>query len=233
MSHLINNELIWVSIPKCASFSVEEALRKSKLKLEFIDENDRTSHYHTPLNRCLDQWGRKESICITRDWLSRWLSALNYVWDQIEFECEYYTPIRKWVDIDNEYIFKTFDTNFLNELHLISDAVGRYGKSSGLKSCWFKLVNEEPNPSELMSPGIDTLISQIFYKSNKKCTYEFDITEIDKFTDFIEDRFGERLIINHTNKTSKRPNKIIVNDELKSFIWDNFEKRFEKKNILI
>ena len=233
MSHLINNELIWVSIPKCASFSIEAALRESKLKLELIDENDQTTHFHTPLNRCLEQWGNKETICITRDWLSRWLSALNYTWDNIEFENKYYTPIRKWEDVDNEYLYKTFNTTFLNELHMISDSIGKYGKNSAMKSCWFSLVNEEPNPLWSLSPGIDTLISQRFYKSNKKCTYEFDISEIDKFTDFIEDRFGERLIIQNTNRSSKRQNKIIVNDELKSFIWNNFEKRFDKKNVLI
>ena len=233
MSHLINNELIWISIPKCASYSVEQALRNSKLKSELIDENDKTTHYHTPLNRCLEQWGNKETVCITRNWLSRWLSSLNYVWDNIEFEGEYYTPVRKWEDIDNEYIYKTFNTDFLNELHLISNDIGRYGTNSGMKSCYFKLVNEEPNPSIPHTVGIDTLLSQRFYKSNKKCTYEFDISEIDKFTDFIEDRFGERLIVNHSNKTSKRPNNIIVNDELKSFIWENFEKRFDKRNHLI
>lgn len=233
MSHLINNELIWISIPKCASFSIEAALRESKLKLELIDENDQTTHFHTPLNRCLEQWGNKETICITRDWLSRWISALNYTWDKIEFENKYYTPIRKWEDVDNEYLYKTFNTTFLNELHMISDSIGKYGKHSAMKSCWFSLVNEEPNPLWHLSPGIDTLISQRFYKSNKKCTYEFDISEIDKFTDFIEDRFGERLIIQNTNRSSKRQNKIIVNDELKSFIWNNFEKRFDKKNVLI
>ena len=70
-------------------------------------------------------------------------------------------------------------------------------------------------------------------KSGIKLPSFMNKSEIDKFTDFIEDRFGETLIINHTNKTSKRPNKIIVNDELKSFIWENFEKRFEKGNHLI
>ena len=64
MSHLINNELIWVSIPKCASYSIEQSLRNSKLNLELIDENDKTSHHHAPLNRCLEQWGNKETVCI-------------------------------------------------------------------------------------------------------------------------------------------------------------------------
>ena len=56
---------------------------------------------------------------------------------------------------------------------------------------------------------------------------------MDKFVDFIENRFGERLVIKNTNQSTKRPNKIIINDELKSFIWENFEKRFEKTNQLI
>ena len=34
MSLLINNELIWVSIPKNASFSIEHALKNSKLEIK-------------------------------------------------------------------------------------------------------------------------------------------------------------------------------------------------------
>ena len=104
---------------------------------------------------------------------------------------------------------------------------------NGIKKCFLKLVNEEYDPLKRMPGTVDTLISQKYFKSNRKCTYEFDIREIDKFVDFIEDRFGERLIINKFNQSTKRPNKIIVNDELKSFIWESFEKRFEKRNELI
>jgi benzoyl-CoA reductase/2-hydroxyglutaryl-CoA dehydratase subunit BcrC/BadD/HgdB len=78
-----------------------------------------------------------------------------------------------------------------------------------------------------------TLVSPNFFKSNRKCTYEFDIKEIDKFVDFIEDRFGEKLQLDTLNASPKRPNKIIVNDKLKSFVWEKFEKRFEKRNQLI
>jgi hypothetical protein len=224
VSHLINNELIWVSNPKCASFSIETALRNSKLKLEIYDPNTITDHYHVPLNECLLTWGNKETICITRDWLSKWLSALNYVWDTIEIYTNY-TPICKWEDIDNEFIYKTFDTDFLNHLHLINEY--------GYKTCFLKMVKEKDEPSNRDSNGMTTLISERYYKSNKKCTYEFDIKEIDKFTDFIEERFGERLIIETTNQSTKRINKIVIDDKLKQWIWKNFEKRFEKNNHLI
>ena len=78
-----------------------------------------------------------------------------------------------------------------------------------------------------------SLISEKSWKSNLNCTYEFDIKEIDKFVDFIEDRFGERLIIEKINKSTKRQNKIVIDNKLKQFVWDNFEKRFEKRNQLI
>lgn len=226
MSHLINNNLIWISIPKCASYSIEQAIRNSKLNLEIFEPNNKTLHFHIPVNQCLERWGDKETVCINRDWFSRWLSALNFVWDNIELESEY-TPICKWEDIDNNYIYKTFDTDFLNKLHWISNDY------TGWKSCWFKLVKENSDSTLHIRGAVDTLLSQKFFKSNKKCTYEFDISEIDKFVDFIENRFGERLIIDHTNKTSKRKNKMVINDELKQWVWDNFEKRFDKRNVLI
>ena len=226
MSHIINNELIWVSIPKCASLSIERALRNSKLKLEMYDPNTITSHYHVPLNECLLTWGNKETVCITRDWVYRWLSSLNFIWDKIEFESKY-TPIRKWEDIDNEFIYKTFDTDFLNNLHLVD------GEDVGAKSSFLKLVKEKHDPSKKMPGVMITLISQKYFLSNKKCTYEFDINEIDKFTDFIEERYGEKLIIENTNQSTKRANKIVIDDKLKQWIWENFEKRFEKRNQLI
>ena len=226
MSHLINNELIWISTPKCASFSIETALRKSKLKLEMYDPNDMSKHYHPPLNECLLIWGNKETICINRDWVDRWLSALNFIWDKIEFESEY-TPIRKWKDIDNKFLYKIIDTDFLNNLHLVDD------EFIGLKNCFLKLVKEKYEPSNKITNTLVTLISLKYFKSNKKCTYEFDIKEIDKFVDFIENRFGERLIIEKKNVSTNRPNKIVIDNELKSFIWENFEKRFEKRNELI
>jgi hypothetical protein len=226
MSHLINNELIWISNPKCASVSIERALRNSKLKLEMYDPNEMTGHYHTPLNECLSTWSNKETICITRDWISKWLSSLNYLWDTIEYKSNH-TPICKWEDIDNEFIYNTFDIHFLNHLHSMD------GNGLGYQKCFLKLVKEEHEPLKNISNGMVTLISQRYFKSNKKCTYEFDIKEIDKFVDFIENRFGERLIIKNTNQSTKRPNKIVIDDELKSFIWENFEKRFEKRNELI
>ncbi len=76
-------------------------------------------------------------------------------------------------------------------------------------------------------------VHEYTWKENQKCTYEFDITEIHKFIDFIYDRFGVKLDITKTNDTKKIKNKIEVNDELKTFLWDTFESRFVKNGNLV
>ena len=76
-------------------------------------------------------------------------------------------------------------------------------------------------------------MSQNQWKLNKKCDYEFDISEMDKFSDFIYERFGERLDIKKLNEGNKSHSKIVVDDELKNWVWDKFEKPFEKRNSLI
>ena len=227
MSLLINNDLIWVSNPKCASMAIENAFYASNLNIKASPTYAPSSkHSHVPLNLLKKDFGNKESICITRNWFDKWLSALNHIWDMIEYTTPF-QPICKWEELDNETIYRIFDNDFLNNLHLTN--IGGYSK------CYNKLIIDKDNPTnhEKEIGWLSTLVSEKFWKSNQKCTYEFDIKEIDKFIKFIEERFGEKLIIETLNKSSKKSNKIVINDELKKFVWNNFEKRFEKNIRLI
>lgn len=235
MSYLINDELIYILTPKCASISIENALKNSKLKIENFNLPStlfKERHAHFTIDQSFDRFGKKETICITRDWFSKWLSALDFIWTRIEFHTKY-EPIIKWEDIDNDFIYKLFDDKFINDLHShIEDDFDR---------CFKKLLH---NGNELTNVNTDSyfidvkgmiivLVSNNRQLNNQKCTYEFDIKELDKFVDFIENKFGERLIIETYNKSSHRPNKMVINDELKQWVWDKFEKPFEKRNQLI
>ena len=228
MSLLINDDLIWVSTPKSASTSIFNALKNSKLNLKKVEGWDWNQNAHLNLNILKKEFGNKESICVTRDWFKKWLSALNYIWDIIEYSTPFQT-IYSWEDINNEFIYKTFDKSFLNTLHICSD--------DGLLKCFRKIIVKPDNFTtedyEHWFRMMGLLISEKYYKSNSKCTYEFDIKDIDKFVSFIENRFGEKIILENTNISTRRSNKIIINDELRQFVWENFEKRFEKGNQLI
>jgi hypothetical protein len=228
MSLLINNELIWVSTPKSASTSIFNALKNSKLNLKKVEGWEWNQNAHLNLNILKREFGNKESICITRDWFQKWISALNYIWDIIEYSTPFET-ICDWEDLDNEFIYKIFDESFLNTLHICSD--------EGLLYCFRKIIlnsnNFEMEDYRHWFKMMGLLISEKYYKSNTKCTYEFDIVNLDKFVDFIENRFGEKLILENTNISTRRKNKIIIDDQLKSFVYEKFEKRFIKRNELI
>jgi hypothetical protein len=229
MGYLINENLIWVITPKCASSSIENAILKSNLKLKRYDEFSKGGrHIHVSLNECLKVFGKKESVCIKRDWFEKWLSALNFIWDNIEMRKQL-TPICKWEDVNNEVIYKIFDDEFTNVLYSLDEG--------SAKQCFLKLLKNDTKNITEISEGIygmiSVLMSDRYWKSNQKCTYEFDISELDKFVKFIDNRFDEKLVIEKINTSTKRPNKIILNDEFKSFVWEKFENRFEKRNQLI
>jgi hypothetical protein len=229
MGYLINDNLIWIMNPKCASNSIESALLNSNLKLRRFNEHfKKDRHIHASLNQCLNVFGKKESVCINRNWFEKWLSALNFIWDNIEAHKEF-TPICKWKDINNEVIYNIFDNEFINILYSLEE--------DSTKKCFLKLLKSDTTYNidvhERIFGIVGTLIPDTYWKSNQKCTHEFDIRELDKFVKFIEDKFGEKLIIEKKNTSTKRLNNIIVNDELKSFVWEKFEKRFEKRNQLI
>ena len=230
MAFLINENLIWIAIPKCATYSIESALITSNLKIKKYQELfTKTKHIHTTLDDCFDYFGTYESVCITRDWFEKWLSSINFIWDVLEKNS--LEPLYKWEDLTNEHIYKIFNTDFMNYLNI--------GNKDGYQECFMKFTRKkkeevlEIHDIQRIIEIPCTLISEKYWKNNQQCTYEFDIKDLNKFVSFIEDRFGERLIIERENESTKKPNKLIINDELKSFVWEKFEKTYEKRNQLI
>ena len=220
--------------PKCASFSIENALKKSKLKIEPFLIRSKLSierHVHVPVNESFERFGKKETVFINRDWVLKWISALRYLWKRIEKDFKNYDPIIKWEDIDNDFIYRTFDIHFINYLNTSIREGDSFRKL-------LKNNNSSPATSDLedfeMLGMMSSFLSNKHWTSNQKCTYEFDITELDKFIDFIEKKLGERLVIKQENKSDDLgPNKMIIDEEFKQWIWDNFESKYEKENKLI
>jgi hypothetical protein len=230
MSLLINNELIWVSVPKCASFSIEQALLNSNLdiKQHSIASKNKEQHAHIALHILKQEFGNKKSICIKRNWFERWLSSLQYILENMKTEEEL---IRNWEDVDNQFVYDIFTDEFSNVFHSLKIAAEGICYNKFLKNQ--KKINRFDKNEPRHIQKIATLFSQNYWKENNKCDYEFDINELNKFVDFIEEKFGEKLIVNKLNSNLKTKSKIIVNDELKSFVWDKFEKPFNKKNYLL
>ena len=221
MSLLINDELIWVAIPRCASHSIEGSLLSSNLKIKKSNFHNVYKHPHVPVNQLYEEFGIKETVCISRDFFDRWMSGFESIFKVIEKNKKYKLKI-DWKDIDNDFIYSIFNADFINKLY--SQEIEIYKdlfSSAFLKNHVSELVDEVPYQ-------LSTLLDPIYFKELKSCTYEFNVNEMDKFVNFIENRFGEKLIIEKKNTTTNRPNKIIMNNELKQFIYSNFQIKLEK-----
>lgn len=233
MSVLINNDLIWVSIPRCASMSIEQTLMHTpELRAEhilnnyhvlydaYLKDNKTPFHYHYQLNDLYDRFGNKETICITRDWFERWLKALKYLFSIIEYEK--LTSVIEWKDIDNDFLYSIFNSEFSNDIHTLND--------DKLLKSFSKLVKEDISTlNSNVGDYMLFLLSQNFWKSGNKCKYEFDINEIYKFEDFISNRYGVNFKIPKINTESNNRGNIVIDDKLRGLVWNLFEKPFVKK----
>lgn len=226
MGLLINNDLIWISIPKCASSSIADALLNSNLKIKKHSQHHKlpNQHLHIKLDELYEDFGKKETICITRDPLERWISSLKTVWFGIMFRG--YTPIINWEDINNAFLYKTFDKKFINNLHSYHT----------MKKCNFTIVKDYKNAPYFFA---HLMISQQHWKTNEKCTYEFSINELYKVEEFFYKKYKENINIPNIDPNYKfcngdinKKNKITINDELRNWYWELFEKPFEKNNII-
>jgi len=225
---LINNELIWVPIPKCASFSIETAFVRSSLELKnWNGANKRgeflfQKHQHPKKIELEAKFGKKDTFCVTRNWFERWLSGLRFFWDSAELNGM--TPIVNFEDIDNDFIYKIFNKNFSDTLNFAEN---------GSVLCTDFLIKE--NVKDLVSDinkGLShVFLSQNYWKNNEKCTYEFDIKKLNELENFIFDRFGVKIEITENNVTNKKiKNKIVIDENLKNHIWEMFEKPYNKIN---
>ncbi len=225
MSLLINDEIIWISIPRCASNSIERSLYSSKLKIDHSDQNYWNlkpgdagfEHKHFNLCDLRSLWPNKKTLRIKRDWFDRWNSSLEHLWYTMKkYE---HVPKIEYSQIDNEFIYRTFNREFGNVL---------YGE--GGKYNMFKYLIHNFTPTEKFKADIKTgvLLSQNYWLSGeKKCDYEFDINNLHGFKNFIWERYGEKLEIPHSNKSRKLKNKIIPDEKLKKHVWEVFERPFQ------
>jgi len=206
MSLLINDKLIWVSIPKNASYSIEESLINSNLKINHssvfysikkINESigsDRIPHPHVELEKLKVEFGNKETFCIKREIGDRFKASIEFIFSTIINENKH-TPIIPISEIDNNFIYSFFNLDY--------DTYQNLG----------------------------TLLPQNFFTNSKKCTYEFDISNLDEYVLFMKDKFNVNIKVKKINRsTNKNESNIENNTEFKNWVFDNFEKRFEVNN---
>lgn len=238
MSLCINNDLIWVSVPRCASKSIELSLLQSELDTNhyvYGKTNDAEKHAHIPIDTLYKKFGLKESVCIKRDYVDRWMSSIRLFWDNMRDNN--LEPIIEWEDIDNQFIYKNFNKEYIDDIHNANPIALEIGDSAFNDEYIRKLNNHflKTKNNKLIEYNslYHVFYSQSFWTKNKKCTYEFDIKNISEFEKFIRNRYAIDFKLQHINESTKIPNKIVIDGDFRNWIFNNFEKRFIKTGSII
>jgi hypothetical protein len=243
MSLFINDDLIWVSIPRCASTSIERGFFESNLNVKHYYNNfiydDNAKHYHIQLKNLHNKFGKKESICIKRNFFDKWISGLQHMF--LTYKMNNIETIVNWEDVDNEFIYSHFTPDYVDEMYSVSLSDINDLKISDseykeveqiLSKLTNKLTNNEIQFDKTFVPH-KLLVSSLYWTNNNKCTYEFDISEIDKFEKFISNRYGDEFELKKLNQSPNIDSKIVKDDKLKNWVFNNFEKRFVKSNRIL
>jgi hypothetical protein len=243
MSFLINDELIWVSIPKNASHSIEHSLVNTQFNITrpnyfytLIESNklyniNKLPHLHIKMKSLIKEFGLKETFCIKREFSERFISSIEFLWAKI-VDTNLHTPIIPIYEITNDFLYEFFNTELINNLYLTN-----YSKNQIWFDTYSKLVKDEiyfetSNISTYES--ICTLLSQNFWLDGEKCTYEFYTDNLNEYKNFIKNKFNIEVSIPIINANpNKQKTKIINNNEFKNWVYFNFEKRFDKTNMSI
>ena len=231
MSLCINNELLWVSIPRCASVSIENALVSSELQIRFYKKQlffDKGIHVHIQLKTLYEYFGLKESICIKRNPTERFVSGLEHWWWTMYFKG--LNPIIPFSEIDNNFIYTHFTDDVINNMYTYEPFYASVSNNIDIEYINTKNYLNDYF-STIKGKKIDTylpmlVMSQLFWTNNIKCTYEFDFKNINLFEEYISDRYKINFQLEHLNSRNKSSTKIKIDDKFENWIYDKFEKRF-------
>ena len=125
---LLQNDLVLLNIPRCASYSTENSILHSDINYKYASTIDKRvvsysstniddfykntihlPHGHYRLNDCYSLFGRKQAISITRDYFDKFLSSLSFFYELINYQ----NDILDVNIVDIQFIKKRFNLNFV------------------------------------------------------------------------------------------------------------------------
>jgi hypothetical protein len=122
MSICINNDLIWVSVPRCASTSIERSILNSPLIINhhrFGTAREYPKHIHVKLSELYVNFGKMETVVVKRNYFDRWISALQHIWNMYEIAGIKISV--KWEDINNDFIYNNFTNDYVDSIYSIGE----------------------------------------------------------------------------------------------------------------
>lgn len=233
---LIENQYLYIPIPKNASSSIVYSILQWRLKVDFgdetlnkfmynqIDSNEPFAHYHNTYDYYKNTFPNKKTIAIKRPSTDRFISALKYMilmCKQNNIELKH-----NFEKLNEEEIIEIFSKIFY-ELDCLTEPtinnninLNEYSKNINniIKR---NITNDYLNFNKM---HLNNFKSQYFWGLNK-CDIIINISELDKFTNIIKKIKPNFNLI----KTNKSDNIILLNIKKSDKIIDFVNKHIDYK----
>lgn len=229
---VINNKVVFISIPKNASWSVEYTCSQYNFDLRYSDitwENEvrengvKNRHIHIPIQSLIDTFGvNLEYVCLIRNSTDRFISAWKFFLSQLTSVISS-SLLDKIKNLDNTFIISFIKSNYyeFNSMYADRDIV---------KKLFIKLIGELDFPKELLQDSkfvkqfslhMLTFASQYYWIVNDRVNVrKFSIENISEFEKYISESFNMDFKLVHANQTKLDYCAVAKTTELVEFVND-------------
>jgi len=210
---VIDNKIVFVAIPKNASWSVEDTCINYGFDLKYpntlwensIKSNtkDVNKHIHSRIHTLIDSFGTDlEYVCILRDSTDRFISAWKFFIKSVIHSLDNIDEV-KLKKLDNNFIIKFIKENY--KLYLTA-----YSSFENRRELLIRLLNDMEIDCPITDSFLDKTITHIVTLSSQymwilndkikvKCFYLDNLTE---FENYMSDKLNVDFKLLHKNDTS-------------------------------
>ena len=246
---VINNKIVFIPIPKNASWSVEDTCISYGFELRYpntlwensinLNVKDTKRHLHSTIDSLIDRFGTDlEYVCIIRDSTDRFISAWKYFIGSVisgldEVDNELVDELK---NKDNEFVINFIKNNY-------SDFLNAYNSFKIRKKLLIKLLDDLGISSrypiserfiKLHSLHIFSLVSQYQWILNDKVKVrEFKFDKLEEFEEYISKKLDVDFKLLHKNNNKLDYCAVTKTDELISFVNTYIDGMIKKTKSLV
>ena len=229
---VINDKVVFIPIPKNASWSVEDTCIKYGFDLKYrnvlwensikLNINNKGKHIHSTVDNLLSSFGNQyDYTCIIRNSTDRFISAWRFFISAMEAELNDISVSNKIKKLDNSFVIEFIKENYLK----LPSSYNSIQSSTELLMILLdkmKIKNNliiDSNFNHRYSAHIVTFISQYQWIYNNSVTIkQFSFEKLNEFEEYISDKLNVEFKLIHQNKTKLDYCAVTKTDELISFV---------------
>lgn len=244
---VIDNKIVFIPIPKNASWSVEDTCIQYGFDLKYkntlwsnsikLNEKDNNKHIHTTINDLLDSFGNKfEYVSIIRNSTDRFISAWKFFISSMEGELNDTHLSTKIKNLDNIFLMEFIKENYLeipssyNSIQIGIDLLIKLLNKMGIESA----LNIDESFKKKYAGHIVSFISQYqWVLNNQTKVKQFNFEKLNEFESYMSNKLNVDFKLLHQNKTKLDYCAVKKTDELIFFVDKYIDGMYKSNKSII